>query len=982
MSQSVFNQYFATDFAGLDGESSSLEETRGVNRAVNMEMSVGNSMRGRVGCQTSGSNGFFAIFPYRYTRTEDQYDILYQTAAGTYPTQTASLGTTKTTADGASIERLIGINNQAWMLDTMSITATYVSGTYPFSYYVTVHSSGSNIDYIVTNGAGTAIVNLSVGNGITSSLTGKEIYTVLLNINGTANLNLSTTTRGVCPPYAIINGNQSSAVTGTTSYGNTFTWTVSAHNFSAGDIISWVDSFNGQLRGGMVLSTTATTILYVGIQGTAIDGQILGYMGQPAVMTPITTLTTAAVSGNPVFTFSYWRLIPEGDKIFGNIYASAYEQWGIKSTGSFYVPPVAENSEGNLYIAASGFPADGVSSWANNLIKVDGQTATRAGLPTPITGVTAFVPSGGGGGLTGAYKYKFLFRRYDAQGNIIEGPESSVYSATLSSDYVTVNIPTLQGYGSATGFLVRSGIKHTTESPAAGAAFYVDDLAGGTGNTAFIQTGDPICLLDNTAQKTGLWKAAFGVDVVGTLHKTVCTAYSAKVATISPTTSSIRVADSSGYQINSDTPISCGMTLLTLRNTAGGNQFYELCEMPFSGFGSYSFIDNVTDAVLSAGVQYTSPPLGKEHDAPPPCTLVCQHQGGLVVARGPASPNTTAFSSADGIEYFPTASNSFDVPSTQSGFVTAIASDTDDRLSVFKDRAYYDVYGDLDGGAFSINVKNEGDYGIASQASLVRLPFGLCGLSKNGWVIISDGLLDPFRFEKLNARIVNQVYQFSWATAVNDYFNRQYLCTIPQVSGEPVGFSIDYSRPSIKSMERSYPTKIDQVGGCAMIGNTLYHLSATSPYGVFRRLYRFNGDSPSGLGNGDSFIDNTNSIPYIFESQPITLGEPAVMKTPVRIRYWSIPNDYVIEGWVPFSVLVETGASSLATFIGGSSPNSTTTTLTFATSTDVMKEAHLVNCKTLFYIIRFTTNTIRTSPFMTGYNILFKDNYKKEDLIK
>jgi len=77
MSNSIWNQYFANEFTGIDGLTSSLEQDKGVNRAVNYEMAVGNSLRGRVGCQTSGSYGFFVIFSYRYTRTQDQYDIRY-----------------------------------------------------------------------------------------------------------------------------------------------------------------------------------------------------------------------------------------------------------------------------------------------------------------------------------------------------------------------------------------------------------------------------------------------------------------------------------------------------------------------------------------------------------------------------------------------------------------------------------------------------------------------------------------------------------------------------------------------------------------------------------------------------------------------------------------------------------------------------------------------------------------------------------------
>lgn len=978
-----FQQFFSSDFSGIDGERSALEtEGAYVNRIVNYEYSVGNSLRGRVGCQTQGSYGFFALFPYRYTRTQDQYDITYQIAAGTYPTQTPPLATTKTAADGASIEKLIALNQQIWVLDTMNITLTYVSGAYPFTWYSFV--SGSNINFNI-KANGVSILNTSLANGISSST---SIFSLLNTIDGLSELSVSRTTRGTCPPFAILNGNQTSSAGASTLYGTRYTWTVDAgHNFSAGDIVTWINSSTGRLQGGFVISTTATTIVYVGPQGTLLDDAVLGYMSQAATAFPISTASSAS-SGNLTLSIPYWRLIPEGaDNAFGSIYNSAQTQWQNRSSGSWYLPAVAENASGNLYIGASSLVSAGSSTIANNLVKIDGRTAVRAGLPAPAI---AFVNSGAGNVLSGT-KYKCYFKRVDGQGNIIEGPLSNIVTTTANARYNTI---TVSGYlySSAFGFQGRSAFKRTAEAPATGEFFYVDDndSTGGGVLTAFLQPGDPICLIESdTAQLANLWfDAALSINL-GTLHRTVCTDYCHNVATISPTASSIRVADSSGYTIPDDSPISTGLTVVILRTTGGGNQYYQLAEVPYTGYASVVIYDNVLDAALSAASQFAEPEIGKEHDSPPPCTLVCQHQGGLVVARAPTSPNTVGVSSSEGIEYFPTASNSFEVPSSQSGSITAIASDSEDRLAVFKDQAYYDVVGSVDDGNFGISIKNEGDYGIPSQASLVRTPFGLLGLSKLGWVTIQDGILDNYRFEEVNARVVNQAYQFSWAMAVNDSFNRNYICVIPQVSGEPVSFVFDYSRrpinpeqPIVKVFERSYTTQIDQAGGMAIVGDSFYHLSQTSPYGVFRRLQRFDSNSPSGNGDGDSFIDNTNAISYILESAPINRGEPSLLKTPIRIRIWSVPNDYIKEGWVAFAMTLETGASPLATYVGGSNNNATNTTVTFSASTDLMKEAKLKNCKTGFLILRLTTNTIRTSPFLTGYEILFAESYKDEDLVR
>lgn len=987
MANKIFKKSFASDFTGIDGETSVLEpdEVTGYNRAVNYERAVSNSLRGRVGCQYSGRS-FFGIFPYSYTRTQDQYDIKYQVAAGAYPNQTANLSTTKTSADGASITKLIGINQQLWALDTFTYTLIYVSGTYPFTWYSYV--SGSNINFQI-KANGVSILDTSLGDGIS---TYTDTWSLLNTIDALAQLSISRTTRGTCPPFAIVNGNQTTAGAGSVTYGTQYTVTVlnTPHNFSAGDIITFPDTAllaaNGfaTLAGGFVTATTATTITYVGPQMTLTNGMILGYMGQPATNFPIDVAASAS-SGNLSLTIPYWRLIPEGDKDFGHLFDSASTTWATKTATSFYMPPVATSAQGNLYVAASGRQVDGSSGFANNLIKCDATQVSRTGLPAGPSILGAL----GVGALNGVYKYKAFFRRYDAQGNIWDGPPGPTMRITTTGvENVGLAFVSTNRYSDARGFQVRSAYKHTAEST--NGFFYVDDSTAGVGNVGFIQPGDPLLFLNNVALYGGTL-----TGVGGSMQRSVVTDYCAPAATISPTISSIKVA-LAGITIPADSMVSTGLSLVVLRTASNGNQFYVLAEYPVNGYAAPTAItDNVPDASLTSQAQYTEVVLGKEHDAPPPCSLVCQHQGGLVVARGILTPNTVGFSTADGIEYFPTASNTLDVPSSQADFITAIASDTADRLAVFKDRAYYDIVGDLDGGVISINVVTEGDYGIASQSSLVRVTDSLIGVSRLGLVVVQNGAINQNIFARLNSRIINQSgYNFRQSVAFNDAYNRTYVCVIPASSGAPVSFSVDYSRIrsqlsaglsgyeadalNIKTFERSYATQTDQGAGGALIGDVVYHLSRVSPYGVFRRLPRFDGNSPAN-GDGDSFIDNTSAISYILETNPFNIGEPGLLKTPIRARLWSVPNDYIADGWVPFSVLLETGASPLATYVGSPSPNATSTTLTFSAETDVNKDAKLVNCKSHFYIVRLTTSTIRTAPFLTGFELMYSESYEKED---
>lgn len=961
MAQKIFKQFFAKNFVGIDGETSALDETeQGVARAVNYEMAVSNSLRGRVGCQTSGNQlRPWGVFPYTYTRTKDEYAITYAST---------SIGTTRTAADGATINKLMAINRQLWVLDTMTIPVTRVSGSYPFTWYTTV--SGSNINFVIKDST-TTILNTSLGSASTVT-----IYDLLATIDAIPELSINRDARGTCPPVALIAGAVTTTVGASATYGTRYVATVTAHNFLPGDIITFKtsDSTIG-LAAGIVIAVTATTITYVGPSVTIGAAQTLGYMGQPADAFPI-TIAASAASGTLNLVFPYWRYIPEGDSKSGGEYGlcfeSAWAEWTNKFGNSrFFAPPVSTNDSGCLYIATSGKVSDNTTNYSNNLVKTDGLTLVRAGLPE----ITMTATPAAGGALAGAFKYKAFLKRTDAQGNIVEGVPSEVVTATYGggNDQGTI-VLTPPTYVGATGFQGRSCYKYLNEAPAdPTVSFTVDDNSAAPGLNAFIQPGDPIILMDNTAPLTGLT----GTEV-GTLHRTFCTYYEG-AATPATGPASIKVADSSGYTIVNNSPISTGLTVVVVRSTAGGNLFYKLCEVPITGYGTFTFTDNVADAVLTAQEQFIDAPIGKEHNPPPPCSLVCQHQGGLVVARGTLIPNTVAFSSADGSEYFPTASNSFVVPSTQSGAITAIASDTNDRLAVFKERAYYDVVGDLDGGVFSINVKNEGDYGITSQAGLVRIQEVLIGPSRNGLVLINDGSLAWLPYKKLNARLINQDYYFQYATGVNDSFNRHYICSIPITSSTIASFVIDYSREFPRFYERSYPLGIDQGSGMAVVGESFYHLSYNGT--VFRRLERFNGNSPTG-NNGDSFIDNTSAISYILETKVINNGEPDVLNTPIRARVWSIPNDYVIDGWVEFAALLEGGCTALATYVGSANTNGTSSTITFTANTNLFKDVKLVSTKTHFYILRLTTNAIRTAPFITGYEILYAESYRPEDLIK
>jgi hypothetical protein len=1003
MAQKKFKQNFAADFGGIDGLSSAIEDDEGkVNLATNFEYAASNSLRGITGFQrAANSSRMFGIFPYVYSRTQDQYVPRYQVASGVYPNQTGDTSSTKTTADGATIQKLIGINDQIWSLENLTIPVAVDLANYPFTWYNAPDGDPVSPTYKFNIFNTIATVATSLASINVQAIT---IYSLLNQLNALADFTINPFNRSRCPPCAIVRTSATLAPVGTTTYGTTYTVDVdnSPHTFRVGDIITFsreafpIGGPTGTLIAGVVTGVTLNTITYCGPPATVLVGDVLGYMGQAAATFPVAD-TSIASSGDVNLVFPYWKFLPEGDRsdlpnttiAYEGAFKSAKTLFNSRFQDSFYAPPNAVNNSGNLYIASSSTESSSnsiLSSYAGNLIRVDGQQPLRAGLPTPTISIGA-----SGGALTGVYKYKVFYRFVDAQGNIIDGPVFSVATQTFAANSLGILVNPPGAFARTYGFQARNCLKNTTETFASGAFFYVDDGTAGAPpfRAPFLQVGDPIALIDSTLPLAGLGPGGSLVNP-GTLVRSVITDICSEAATISPTSFSIKIAKTTSTTVNDNAPMSAGLTAVVLRTAAGGNQFYKLYETPIAT-SAIDFNDNVTDANLITQEQYVEIPLGKEHDTPPRCSIVCQHQGGLVVARGFNAPNTVSFSSVDGPEYFPLASNSIDVPSTQSGPVSAIASDTNDRLAVFKRRGYYDIVGDLDGGNFSVNVKNEGDYGITSHASIARVRDSLIGLSDNGFVVIKDGELFGNVFNDINASLVNRpTAAFEWAVATNDAYGRNYACSLPAVatlSGTraTIDYALDYSRGPWVAFGRKY---LDggAAGGLVSLGSDLYFLNYSNNT-VYRRHKRFTPTTTLSYPprtEGDYYFQDVFNGVFILESNVINLGEPDVLNTPIRVRIWSIPNEYGTDGWLPFTLKVLGKAGTAGFGTGLNFQGDTNAVISFTSNGPGFIDVKLKqDKKTHFYILRLQTSGLpKQAPFITGYEILYSENYKAEDLVK
>lgn len=988
MGNSIYKQAFSVDFTGINAECSAIEpDSDEVSRAVNMEWAPGNSLRGRTGCQiASPAARFFAVHTHTYSRTFNRYMEKWQVPSGGSPYTKAQLGSVLLAADGSTVTEWLGFNDRPWRYEFFDLAVTQTPAGNTFSYYA--YPKNGKIYFTIYKGA-TQILDFDCGTGMEEWGTVVTYYQLAQAINALADLSL-TLNRDNAPPYAISSANQSTltASPGFGTWGRICRIAVNAgHNFYPGDYISFIG--NGLstgaplLCGGLVCATAANSIDYYGGAVNVLANQVLGYLGQPAAMITIDPSTTKSTSPFSI-AVPYWKCLPcpikPNDASNDSQQIHVDQVTNQNNPTANYLPPTFTSVGGNCYYAVTDSVSGGVNTYPykNKLFKYDGQSVYGAGLPAPVVTLGsvagAVIPAG-------TYRYKVRFKRVDANGNITYSPSTSwtvVLGAGVAYISVTITPPL---YSAMNGYVAWSGLIVANAPPAG--RYQITDMGGAV--SAFIHVGDYICFN----------LAGGGAALAGALVRSWVTEVDHLAGF-----AQVQLADTSAYATPfGGSPVSAGLSAEIYRTTSGGTTYYWVGELAISNYSMVGFpwIDSLTDATIVGNAQLVEPAVGKEYDPPPRCGMVAEHQGGLVLAGNNEQPNTVYFSSVDGPEYFPLASNSFDVPSTQQGSITCLASDNYDRLSVFKAKSYYDVVGILDEGTFSVNIRHEGDFGVPSPAGICRINGALIGVSTLGLIKISNGEIDHQVFRPLNARMIGQGWKFEWARAANHAARRQAYFVVPTTNTRTAApytidcetYVIDYSRPQVSFLEHVYTSTVGDSGGYAINGDLNMHLNRDIGFSgtgihtgqAFRSLRRFSGNSPTG-NDGICFVDNSAAITYVIESQPINFGEPSQLKVPIRLRLYSIPNDYIAEGWLPFRTTLETTIFPDASYFGGANPGSFTGFADFLTSHDWYRDFKFGPVKCFLYMVRFTTNTLYTAPFITGWEIMFKDTYEKEDIVK
>lgn len=575
---------------------------------------------------------------------------------------------------------------------------------------------------------------------------------------------------------------------------------------------------------------------------TDFAATISGVDTVPAAFLPITLVASMAAAPNTaVLTYYDWAQI---NSTVTNPFSSYFSARG----GDAFRHATFTNFQDCAFIA-TGY---------ETLHKYDGQTVYRAGLPQPSTAPS--LANGGAGSVdTGAHTYLYIYRQVDNVGNITESRESATAAITLGGGSI-VNA-TVANVVAGTGFNTNCAIVNGIQ---AGVTTITVD-AGHTmriGDTAYFFDGVSSSYVEREVTNT----AATTITIAG---------------------ANVNVADNA--------VISNNLRILIFRTKVGGIDYFQVAEIPNDSINATQvYADNTADASL--GAQYFLPQ--RKHDVlSVKPSYVTSHDGVLVCSGAFSEPNTVFFSSDEDLESFPTASNSFDLPSTISGPVTGLYSDQE-FLVVGKQTSLFVISGGLNDSTFRVEKINEGVIGIASHSSIADVGGGIMFLSNRGWYSLQGG----FNLIEIGEPVNKIFFDTATSTAttlraarsvgVFDESSQRYLCFVPTESGSGTGTYANSNSLTLvyDIVEKQWFdfTGLNMGGGAAVFDGALWWQSKrddpslTVTGNLFKRL---------ATSRKEDYADHTEVIAARIEPQWEDGGEPGRLKAVQRIEPFNVGTD-------------------------------------------------------------------------------------------
>lgn len=613
---------------------------------------------------------------------------------------------------------------------------------------------------------------------------------------------------------------------------------------------------------------------------------------------------TAVVSGGTVDTLPVAALGPFPRTAFGGVSLSVPFYRQNTTTGRTDLS-VATGSC-NLAVDADHKNLKGVNA-ANcafiprgkNLypIKYDGLNAYKPGLPRALISGIADTGSGSTHAAGNSYIYRIGFWRVDNRDNQIYGPYSddtlavaqhivgaSASNITLSFYPISDNLETSPD--------VYTGIHYGPHyAQVNGLQAAVTDVTVDANYTVTI--GDKVCVLSS------------GVMVERT------------VTAINSSTSikldaAVSVADNA---------IISNIRVQIQRTTNQGVDFFEVANIPndptLGASTAQTYVDSVADTSLGQPIEDQT----KLPEPPLAASLCCIHQGLVVWADLADDPSGFAWNDPDwGFEAYPQASNRDQATGKEAGGITAIVSESDDVLAIFKPNSYFRVAGDLVTGQYTIAEVGDNDIGISSQASIVKLVSGIWGMSERGPALVKDGtisleksygVLDHFQ---RNSYTITAPTSINAANSVKLVARRSTACYWPKyksilffIPAESGLFVVRGSTSSIKRFANSHSiwlcydtvkeewrdwsftdTTANAHLAMAVFEDSLFFISSNSYDGSSltrtspNYIWRFLEDD-----SAYNYVDNVHSIPWRVRLQWESAGLPSSEKQMTQAKLYA-----------------------------------------------------------------------------------------------
>lgn len=969
---------FESDISGLEFNGSDLiKDSSALRISENLKSFTTEGLSKREGFEAVGGNG-----------------LLLGIATYNYQDRTS----------GASKEELIGFGQHVFKLTNTSATITRNTG----SFYIVMNRATTTIT-LINNSGGTDLTffytpsNYNVGSLETyhmgqflKAVLNTGLYTVTLSnpgeiVDGSATLgtiNAAFTVSGLFGglnrgvsytiyddekgllSYLPITARTSATVARTNV--NQFPFKV-RDKAGIGSLTGWVESIYDNGTATPATSQVVSWRFWDGLSTPCL-------FDQDNVMASTSTLGTR-VGLFSDFVHQYWRLSQQSSYPIikpinlNNKFYFSCPYYNDATTG---YSPIITNQD-----------VDGLGK----LYCYDGKSIYRAGVPSPA--LSGIEPSATGGiSITpsvaaGQWKYMCTFVYLDANGVEWESNPSSVQTNNTGGTGAGTTV--IAAYPSISGMTL--GHQYFDFRAA-------KIVLGATGTTFQIKGRSAVPSIPEIRVGDRLWSSYPS----STTKPYIVTAVSYNGA--NPTITIDRVATFSTNDV-----LTTGMFVRVYRTKQYGTIYAQLVTKPVMvNDVTYStFTDTTADSALT--IQYIEPISGQEHDLPPIVGNLCSHQGNIVSGGSNYEPNTVYWSGIDGIEYFPRAFNSTDIPSTTFGAITAVASTRNGSLAVFKATGYYAIDGDLANANISVRIINEGDYGVGSQGGLTRIGDTLVGICKRGVMILGDSI-DIKTIGQVNAAIRdNDSWDIERAVCYNDYLNNQLIVAIPIKYGlsvpanapnSHITFTYDYEAPKWGTITFNNgsvtPNFCDMSGGFTTFEDNLYAMSrcgiATngneSSYGTVGTT-NFAALRGSGavykqktVANTLAFNDFGSSVRARLRTSFESFGEPSQYKLIHRVRVWRIPSQYALGLSFfnveflpePMDVFIKT-YSDWFIYDNSLYPNITKTSyigtqfLVTPNNSSCFAELPLKDGKMRSIAVEIENNTLNQGFYITGYEIIY-----------